>query len=173
MTNSIIGLFVIAMLFFACKQGGKQTLIGSWHAVRLENPDMDSFFANSQKFIDTMGKSGNNEANLRTYGTTNMDSMRKSMQAQYDSVKNMQEGSLLRTVFHFRKDSVAILSFNGNTDSARWHVENNQLVLDDLNKETQGQKLHMDILSLTDTVLKLKFQENGASSTVTFYPGDK
>ena len=102
-----------------------------------------------------------------------MDSMRKVLQQQYDSAKTIQANTVLNTVFKFRKDSVAILMFNDNMDSARWYMDGSKLVLDDLNKETQGQKLNMEIISLTDTVLKLRFEENGASSTVTFHPEGK
>jgi hypothetical protein len=173
MTRSVLFIALFALIFFSCKRSRQETLIGSWHAVKLENPEMDSFFVKSQAFIDTMGKNGDAATNLQVYGVTNMDSLRQAMQHQFDSAKVMQQSSVLNTQFKFRKDSVAILAFNGNVDSAKWHIEGNILVMEDMNKETEGQKLHMEILALTDTVMKLKFEENGASSTVTFNPDAK
>ena len=167
-TRSILFVVLMAMVLGACKRSKNQMLLGSWHATKLENAQMDSFFVRSQLFIDTMGKNGNDATNLAIYGSTNIDSLRKMMQQQFDSVKVAQQGSLLNTAFKFRKDSVAVLSFNGVTDSARWRVEDSMLVMEDLNKETRGDMLHMGILQLDDKIMKLRFQENGSASTVTF-----
>ncbi|MES2703086.1 MAG: hypothetical protein V4649_10625 [Bacteroidota bacterium] len=169
-----LGCLAVAMIFlFSCQRSKRELLVGTWHAVKLDNPQMDSFFTNSQAFIDTMGKDSTPDDNIATYGTANMDSLRLEMQHQYDSAKTMQYSAVLNTAFRFRKDNVAVLDFNDNIDSAKWAIDGDKLVLDDLGKETVGQKLSMEIMTLADTVLKLKFIDNGASSIVTFHPGEK
>jgi hypothetical protein len=149
-------------------------IIGKWHAVKLENPDMDSFFIKSQIYIDTIGKGHDDSTNLRLYGVANMDSMRHILQAQYDSAKAMQYAAVTNTTFNFRKDSIVILSFNGSVDSSKWSFDKDgELVMADLNGQNAGDKIKMEIVTLADTVLKLKFKENTSVSTVTFHPEGK
>ena len=174
MRAAVFILILSSISLFSCKQNKSSqhgNIIGMWHAIKLENPDMDSFFANSQVYIDTIGKSNDDMVNLAIYGVTNMDSMRKILQQQYDSAKAMQENAVLNTVFNFRKDSVVILSFNGATDSSRWYFDKGDtLVLDELNKGNAGDRLKMQVITLSPTTLKLRFMENDAYSTVTFEP---
>ncbi len=178
MKRIITVLLLLTVVLFACKtqtqNDYKKTILGTWHAVRLENPDMDSFFNNSQHYIDTIGKNNDNATNLQLYGVTNMDSMRKVLQLQYDSAKNMQHDAVMHTVFNFRPDNVAILMFSGAVDSSKWSIDSTgKLVLTEMSPEGPAETMSMDILLLNDTVMKLKMMEDNTYSTVTFYPEKK
>jgi len=171
MKRTTIFLVLLSVVFFACKRNKKEMLTGKWHAVKLENPDMDSFFMNSQKYIDTIGKGNDDSTNIKLYGVANMDSMRHILQQQYDSAKTMQMAAVTNTTFTFRKDSIVVLYFNGSVDSSRWYIDSKgALVLDKLNGYGPGEKISMDIVTLSDTLLKLRFNENNSTSTVTFHP---
>jgi len=170
MKRVTICLLLLSLVVFSCKRKKRDMLIGTWHAVKLENPDMDSFFINSQAYIDTVGKGHDAATNMQLYGVANMDSMRIILQRQYDSTKALQMNSVTNTVFKFRKDSVVILSFNGAVDSSKWYFDSDgALILDQLNSGG-GDKARLEIMALSDTALKLKFQENGSNSIVTFHP---
>lgn len=174
MKQTIFYLLLLIVVLASCKGNKEQKIIGKWHAVHLENPEMDSFFINSQKYIDTIGKGNDDETNLMLYGVTNMDSLRHIMQSQYDSAVTMQLEAVTNTVFDFRADSVAILSFAGNVDSGKWYFEKEGiLVLEEMSGDNAGEKVTMEIVSISDTALKLKFEENDAISTVTFHPEGK
>ena len=163
-----------ALFLFSCSGNKSRSLVGTWRAVKLENPEMDSFFKNSQAYIDTVGKSNDAATNIAQFGVANMDSMRHVLQGQYDSAKAMQEATVTNTVFTFRKDSVVVLSFNGAIDSSKWTFDGTKaLILSDLNGSTANDKVKMEVLSLTDSALKLKFEENGSFSVVTFHPQAK
>ena len=173
MKKTFVYVMAVPVLLTACqmKRNKKDMIVGQWQASRLENAQMDSGLILGQKFIDTVGKNSDAATNFKVYGTSNMDSLRHVMQQQLDSMKIAQDEAIKNTIFNFRKDGMAILTFSGRTDSAKWHYdqEGNSIVLD----ITQGQdntKLNMDVAAISDTVLKLKFVENGASSTVTFHP---
>jgi hypothetical protein len=168
MIKNLVYLFLFTVVLYACKSKSK-TLVGTWHAVKLENPEMDSFFTNSQNYIDSIGKGNSDSTNMAIYGVTNMDSLRRVLQGQYDTAKSMQVNAVTNTTFRFRQDSIAILTFNGVVDSARWYIgTDNKLVLDDLHGENPAQKVAMEILKLSDMVLKLRFMEDSTISTVTF-----
>lgn len=167
MRKGVIILFAASVVLFSCKSK-QDMLTGSWHAVKLENPDMDSFFVRSQHYIDTIGKNNADAMNMDIYGTTNMDSLRKVLQAQYDTAKAMQTGAIVNTVFHFNKDGRAVLIFNGISDTAKWRLEGeSRLVLDSRGHEN-GEVVNMEILKISDMVLKLRFREDSSFSTVTF-----
>ncbi len=96
------------------------------------------------------------------------------MQSQYDSAVTMQLEAVTNTVFDFRADSIAILSFAGSVDSGKWYFEKEGiLVLEEMSGDNAGEKVTMEIVSISDTALKLKFEENDAISTVTFHPEGK
>jgi hypothetical protein len=171
MKKLLVCIALVPVLLSSCKRHKKDMIAGQWQAFHLENAQMDSEMMSGQHFIDTVGKNTDAATNLQVYGVANMDSMRHIMQQQMDSMKIAQEESIKNTIFNFRKDGMAVLTFSGRTDSAKWHYdeEGNAIILDIM----QGQddtKLNMDVATLSDTVLKLKFVENGSASTVTFHP---
>src|SRR4051812_36404927 len=111
MKRTVILLVLLSLVIVACKRSKREMIIGKWHAVKVENPEMDDFFAKSQAYIDTIGKGNNDATNIQIYGVANMDSMRKVLQSQYDSAKMMQTLAVTNTSFNFRKDSIVMLSF--------------------------------------------------------------
>ena len=108
---------------------------------------------------------------MEVYGTTNVDSLRKLMQEQYDSAKIIQMRSVTNTVFSFTKDSLLFISFNGNIDTCKWTLAaNNKVMVEDLNKGGTGEKMTWEILELSDTDLVIKIPQDSSFSKVTFHP---
>jgi hypothetical protein len=170
---SYFALFII-ILAAACKQNKKNMLVGTWHAVDLQNPQMDLMLSEGQHFIDTVGSTTDAATNMDLYGTTNMDSFRKVARLKLDSVRDMQMQAVKGTMFQFRKDGIALLTFSGYPDSTKWYFdEEGKLVLDELQEKGAGANLKMDVEELSDTVLKLRFTENDLNSVVTFHPEKK
>ena len=178
---------LMSLIFVSCKQDkaklltGKwkvtkfennlEFLIGKWDAVKLANAELDSFFINSQNYIDTVGKKNDAATNLMLYGVANMDSMRIVLQKQLDSAKVIQYAGVTTTSFVFLDNGLAVLSFHGNIDTSTWNIDNEgNLALDDMNEGSKGEKVKMEILQLTDTSLVLKFREKDAYSIVSFHP---
>jgi|GEM_PF-1164996 len=181
------GLLCLLLMVAACKpdtaklltgkwravkfENNLEFLAGKWNAVSLSNPELDNFYINGQKFIDTVGKNNDAATNKRLYGTENMDSARMALQKKFDSAKNMQASGVKSTWFYFGEDGVAILSFQGAIDSSSWYVDSlGFLVLADRNDESKGDKVKMEILALSDTMMQLRFKEAGSYSVVTFHP---
>ena len=173
MKRSVLLLLLLPLAFFSCKSN-RDKLVGTWHSVRLENRDIDSFFVKSQLYIDTIGKNNNPLTNMELYGTTNIDSVRKMMQEQFDSAKSIQMRSVTNTVFNFRKDSMLFISFNGNIDTCKWKLGgNNKLTVKDMNTGGTGEEMVWEILELTDTDLVVKMVQDTTFSKVTFHPEGK
>ncbi len=169
--RKIVFILVLPLALFSCKQNKRAVLSKTWHATELESKDMDSIMKQGQIFIDTVGKNTDAATNMNLYGTNNMDSLKHELQIQLDSVRVMQEGAVKSTVFEFRKDSVAILTFSGRTDSMKWHLDSDTgITLSPLGGIGSLEEVKMGIISLNDTAMKLRFMENGTSSVVTFHP---
>jgi hypothetical protein len=140
----------------------------------MENAENDNFFKQSKLFIDTIGKNGDDATNLRLYGSTNMDSVRQAMLLQYDSAKAIQMEAVNSTVFNFKKDSVVIFYLSGRIDTGRWYMEGeNSLMVEERNEDGNVEKMKWDILTLSDTTLKLVMRDGEASTTVTFHSEGK
>lgn len=163
----------LPVIFSSC--GGKKSLIaGSWQGAKVENDEMESFYSNSQKYIDTMGSSKDPRINWELYGVTNMDSMRKEMQLQLDSARAMQRRGLNNTYFVFNKDGKVYISFNGNIDTSKWSIVNDkELIFEEMSGKDRGTKTQMTILNLTENELKLKLTQDSAVSTVTLVRTNK
>ncbi len=169
MKFAVAGLLLCSLAFVACKQNKKDMLLGSWRGVKLENPGMDSFFRQSQNYIDTLGKNGNPVTNMELYGSTNVDSLRKGLQIEFDSSKKIQMKAVLNTIFNFRKDSIVAISFNGLPDTSKWYIDvAGALQMEEMTGQGKNTKTQMDIVELTSSELKLRFQEDSMYSTVTF-----
>jgi hypothetical protein len=146
----------------------------SWRAAKMENPQLDSFFRVSKLYIDTLGRHSDDATNLELYGSTNMDSVRKLLNFQLDSAFKMQMNTVKSTVFTFRKDSVAILYFDNTVDSCKWYFDQaGKLNMQPLYDTDLTNNLNIRVLALSDSVLRLKFIEEGSASIITFRPERK
>lgn len=169
MNKPVMGLVMSAIMLFSCGEKPEQLIEGQWYAVKLENPAMDSFFRQSQQYIDTMGLEHDDATNIAIYGVANMDSVRRYMQAQRDSAKKMQENAVTTTVFTFLKGGDAEITMGGVTDSCKWLLDGESgLILKETGTGNDQAVSRYHIVSLTKDELKLRFFEEGDSSTVTF-----
>ncbi len=169
----VVGCLLV-LLVASCKKDKKDILIRSWRAVNMENAENDNFFKQSKIYIDTVGKNGDDEINLRVYGVTNMDSVRRVMLLQYDSAKAIQMEAVNNTVFNFKKDSVVIFYLTGRIDTGKWYMDGeNTLMVEEKTDEGNTEKVKWDVLALSDTALKLVMHDGESSTTVTFHPEGK
>ncbi len=174
MKKSIL-LVALPLALAACSQSKEDIIIGKWQAVKVDNPQQDSFFLEQEKFLDTFGKAGDDAANKAIYGFSNVDSARESLKAQLKDYKAMQQHAVENTVFNFDKAGTAIMDFSGQVDTVKWSVdkEGKYLTLEESKKSATSTSIKMEVLELTKQALKLKFTDNGGTSTVTFKPAAK
>lgn len=170
-----ITILLLATCFFSCKRKKEDIIINKWQAVALQNPAMDTIIMQQQSFIDTVGKSTDAAGNVEMYGTNNMDSFRKELQTQLDSFKIMQDAAIQSTEFNFMKGGKAIVNLGGgNIDSCKWYFDDDgALILDEMKLKGAGDKIKMEVIQISDTMLKLGLNEQGSKSTVTFKPAKK
>ena len=140
---------------------------GRWYGAHIK--ELDSMFKSSQHDIDTLGGNGNAATNLELYHTTNIDSLRHGLQLMHDSAEQLQAMAVHNTTFDFFTDSMVAISFVFRSDTSKWHfINDKQLEMTELTGEGKGSKIQMDVLTLTDDVLTLKFEMEESFSTVTF-----
>ena len=162
-------LFSLVLLSFTIDK--KTMLIRKWRAAKMQSPQVDSVYKANVIYIDTLGKHSDAATNLEMYGTTNMDSIRHLLRHELDSTMAEKMRSVKNTIFNFRKDSILVLSFGGQEDSCKWHFDTKgRLVFTAIDGEDDGSNMDMEVLTLTETEMKLKFTEDGSYSIVTFYP---
>lgn len=167
-------LFVFAAgicLLSGCKDDPKDLIVGKWQAVSVESPELKEQIANSKVFFDTVGTSTDAAANEQLYGVRNMDSMRVVLKAQLDSFLATQDATVQNTWMNFDKNGTVVASFNSPPDTVKWYFDDEgNLMLDELEQKGAGTKIKMEVSRLEDTILQLKYNENGFSSTATFKP---
>ncbi len=167
------GLLMVVLLSACTTQDKKTMLTGKWQAISLENTQLDSLMAEQTRFLDTFGNKTTDEQNMAMYGFTNIDSARQVLKNEMTEYMAMQDHAVKNTWFDFRKDGMVIMNFSGQMDSTKWQInDEGKLVLEEPARQDELGKISMDILSLTDTMLKLQMTEQGMSSTVVFKPAD-
>ena len=125
------------------------------------------------RFLDTFGKNTTDVQNMAMYGFTNIDSARQVLKNEMTEYMAMQDHAVKNTWFDFRKDGMVIMNFSGQMDSTKWQInDEGKLVLDEPAEGGEAGKISMDILSLSDSMLKLQMTEQGMSSVVIFKPAD-
>ena len=170
MKNTFLLVF-LALGLASCGDQKKDLITGKWQAISLENEQLDKDLAEKEKCMDTVGQHTTPEMNMALYGMPNVDTIKSIIRAQIDEARMVQQYTLEHTIFEFRKDKVAVLSFGSHPDSANWYFDDEgALILDDMAMKGAGDKTKMDIVTLSDTLLKLRYTEDGITSTATFKP---
>lgn len=163
--------FFLLLTFTACKESKKDLISRKWHATSVESPVLDEEVAQQRRFFDTVGKSGTPEENQQRYGVRNMDSMRRELHIQLDSMIALQKASMTQTWMDFKKEGTVIADFGNGADTVSWYFEDDgSLILDEMKKKGTGSKIKMEVIHLSKEKLQLRFNENGFSSTASFEP---
>jgi len=166
--------FIALVCLYSCKHDNSKMLIGKWRSVKVENRDKDNFFKSSKEFIDTMGKGNSDSVNMNIYGVSNIDSLRRELQNQFDSAYAAQLNIDTQSIFIFNSDSTILFSFPGKTEKGKWRLDKKgMLVLDESNELGQTEQLKVEISYIDDLQMRLTFVrdlEEGLTDTsvVTF-----
>lgn len=163
-------LAVSIVLMASCTTSRDKQLLGKWKAIQMESPRLDQEIKDAQLFIDTVGKNTTSAQNKELYGVENMDSVRDIMKEQIDLTIKEQKRMIDSTWLNFLQNGIVASNFGApQPDTINWYLdEEGALILDEMKMKGGGDKVVMEILTLTDDTLRLRFNENGYSSTATF-----
>lgn len=172
----VAGFAAASVLIASCSQtkDKKQLITGKWQAISLENPKLNELMKEQTNFLDTFGRNNTDAQNMEIYGFSNIDSARQILKQEMVDYMAMQEHAVKNTWFEFKKDGKVVMNFSGQIDTTTWHInEQGVLLLDETGDNGGEEKIKMEIVSLTDTMMKLQMSEQGMSSMVIFKPADK
>jgi hypothetical protein len=146
-------------------------LIGAWQEVKIINPDLDAAIQAQKTFADTVGHSTTPEQNLSLYGFENVDSFRKELNTNLDSFRKAQFMAVKGTKFDFLENGIIYIHSNEGVDSSNWYIDQDgALILDEAKLKGKGNRIRMEIVELSDTLLKLQYTEKFLNSTAVFKP---
>ena len=158
-------------LLFSCTGKKRHRLVGAWQEVKIINPDLDAAMESQKLFGDTVGHSTTPEQNLALYGTSNIDSFRKAVNANLDSFRKAQSTAVNATKFDFLENGIIYIHSDEGVDSSNWYIDDDgALILDEAKLKGVGNRIRMEIVELSDTLLKLQYTEKFLSSTAVFKP---
>lgn len=171
--KKIVFIISASLLLFSCgkEKTTKEKLIGKWRGVSQENPQLEMMYKQGLVTLDTAGEHTTPEQNKELYGTTDIAAFKAEQRRMMDSFMRSQEAYTKSTTINLRADGIVNFNFNGDVDSANWELtEENELIFDEMKLKGAGEKLTMLIEYVTDTGLKLKFNEEGFVGSVSFHP---
>jgi len=159
----------------SCTSSHNKQLLGKWKAIQMESPRLNQEIQDAQLFIDTVGKSTTATQNKELYGVENMDSVREIMKEQIDLTLKEQKRMIDSTWLNFLPNGIVASNFGApKPDTINWYLdEEGALILDEMKMKGAGDKVVMEIVTLKEDTLRLRFNENGYSSTATFIRDEK
>jgi len=167
-------LLIALISLVSCKKTREELLCRKWQEVSTENPERDEMVKLQQAFIDTVGNNTTPQQNMEIYGFSNVDSFRRLLQSNMDSFMMLQQREVEQTQFEFKKEGIVYLRTGRRVDSASWKFEEDGvLLLDEQKLKGAGSQLHIEVLTLNDTALRVKFVEGAASAIANFKPVKK
>ncbi len=178
-TKYLVGLALAGTaLFTSCKTDSTRSRItGSWQGTTMRNEAMEEMVTAQKALLDTLGNNTQPGEWLALYGTSNLDSFKREGYKSLEALQVHLKESATKTNFNFRPDSIAILTFEGALDSARWSLEGDTLlVLNEIaqNGVASNPPMRMSLKTLTKDSLTLIFAEREANSIMNFRrAGDK
>lgn len=165
--------WTLLLLAASCKPGREDVLARKWQEVSIRNEQIAKM-EEQQAFLDTLGTHTTPAENIRLYGSSNIDSYKAVNQAFIDQYRSAQQEIVRNTWFDFRKDGVVYLHSGNGPDSAAWYFEEDgALVLDKLKLKGTGNNIRMEVLTLNDTSLKVRFELNHLTNEASFVPYEK
>ena len=171
---ALVASLTISILFLnACKKDPAQKIVGAWQEVRVINPKMDEAIEQQRVFADTVGTSTDSIENFRIYGTTNIDSFKTQAKADLDSFLKNQYFAIRATIFEFKQDGTMYLHSLDGIDTAKWAIDDDGALILNQEGKTEGNKIRMELVEVSDTLLQLKYKEQYLESTAVFKPAKK
>ncbi len=162
----------IALILFlsSCTNSKEKKLMGKWVAIAMESPRLEQEIKEAQRFIDTVGSHTTPDENMALYGVRDMDSLRTLLKEQMELTLVEQKRLIDSTWLDFLKGGIIASNFGApQPDTINWYLDDEgDLILDEMKMKGSGDKVRMEITTLTNDTLRLRFNENGYSSTATF-----
>lgn len=171
MKKIVIVALCCSAFFVSCKQTRKDMLVGKWQAVKYENPELDQFFEETGRYIDTIGNNGDPATNIQLYGSANIDSVRKILRLNRDSTMTEQLNTVKKTSFNFMPSNILVIDFAGRSDTGKWSFAKDneaRLQVEETTGPDKGNTIQIDIEELKTDTLILKILQDTTYSKVTF-----
>lgn len=174
MNKRPVYVVLLALLFCACRDTAERKILGKWRSIKIEERNWDEFFRNSKAFIDTIGNGDSDDTKMALYSTTNMDSLRTYLRAEYDSAYTAFKAMETQNSLHFMKDSSVVVGFAGGNNLGKWYInDSGLLVMDEVNHVGETEHIFIAINRLNKDTLQLAYtheSEGGSldTSVVTF-----
>lgn len=149
-------------LLVSCAPKKEDLLAKQWKAVSMENPNLAAAIAQERAAIDTFGQSEPDLAEV-----INIDSFKNMRRILLEHDIAEQKKALEQLCYTFRKDGVALLSTPDHTDSFKWKLEENQLLMKEYNAAATDNELYFTIVSLTTNQLCLSSIVEGDTVEMT------
>lgn len=167
----ILILPLTLITLYSCKKDKAAQLVGKWQEIKVINPDLDATLQQQKTFADTVGYSTTAEQNLALYGVENIDTFKKELHTNLDSFRKEQLKAVEATQFDFQKNGIIYIKSEEGIDSCNWYLDDDgALILDEAKLKGVGTRLRMEIVELSDTLLKLQYTEKFLNSTAVFKP---
>lgn len=171
--KKIVLIISASIMLFSCgkEKSTKEKITGKWRGVSQENPQLDMMYKQGLVTLDTVGNSTTPEQNMELYGTTDIAAFKVEQKRVMDSFMRSQESYTKSTTIDLRNNGIVYFNFSGDIDSANWEInEKGELIFDEMKLKGSGEKLTMLVEYVSDTGMKLKFNEQDFVGSVTFHP---
>lgn len=149
---TIAFLFVLTACFFAACKGDKASMIAQkWKTTNIENTSVKKEKEYYKKLLDTM--TTQNEM-VEFFGS--IDSFKKVIIADLAQQEEIQKTNLENSFMEFKKNKMVYFTSVDGIDSAKWTLDDDDIVVDDEDFTGVSTVTRLSIVELDKNTLKVK-----------------
>lgn len=151
------------LMLAACQPNQKAELAKKWKTIDIKNTSLDREFAYYEKLMDTI--TVQNER--LEFFDNSIDSFKRFTNETFKEQRQMMKTEVENSFMEFTKDGMAYFTSINGIDSAKWKMEEKEIVLDTEDFTGVPGIIRLAILELTNENLKLKKVDQYDTSIIT------
>ncbi len=163
--TAILRSFSCLMLLFlaACGTGENAQITKKWKTIDIKNSSLDREFAYYQTLMDTITE--NNER--LEFFDNSVDSFKRFTTETFKEQRELMKREVENSFMEFNPNGNAYFTSINGVDSAKWKIEENEIVLDTEEFTGVPGVIRLAILELSNDNLKLKKVDQYDTSIIT------
>ncbi len=151
----------------ACQDNQEQAIIKKWKSTKIENSTYKKEVAYYKNLLDTITEQNDM---IEYFGS--VDSFKRFVEADLAQQEELQKTNLENTFMEFRADKMVYFTSVDGVDSARWHIEDKEIVMEVEEFTGNPEITRFSILKLDNNNLHLQMINQYDTSTILLKPAN-
>lgn len=165
MKKTILSFAILAIILTSCKNNREKLIVKKWKTVDVDYLSMNKAHEQYRAVMDTMTEKNEMLLDFKT-----IDSSKKFLQFLIESDLEQKKESIATTFLELKSNNKAYFTSIDGVDSSAWHIEDDELVLEDGDVTDITNTTRMHIVKLTQDDFELRSIMGSDTSYIKMKP---